>query len=235
MSEPKVSIIVTSYCPESAKYLELCVRSIRNLSYKNLETIIVGRPDYKPVFNQCKTISPPEQDFWNGRGINYGVEHSSGDYLLIINDDVILTKDCIQPLIGHAEFCNVMPVSNDQQGRYYFPLFGPTSIEEALEKEREWMNSFSHYPPGIILADTLCLYAHMVSKKIWDKVGPMDDNSGLIDIDWCMRVKQSGHHNVIAIDSFVIHFGGSSVEHTLDTAKRVKQKEQFKLKWGWCP
>ncbi len=235
MSQPLVSIIVTSYCTESAKYLDLCIKSIRNLSYDNLEVIIVGRPDYLPVYAGCKTISPPEESFLNGRGINYGVENSRGEYLLILNDDTVLTKDCILPLLEHAKFANVMPISNDQQGRYSFPMKAPSSFEEVSDNLDAWINSNSPYPPGVLVSDTLCLYAHMISRDVWNRVGPMDDNAGLIDIDWCLRARQAGYLNIITLSAYVIHFGGSSVSITLDGPKRLKQKEQFKAKWGWNP
>lgn len=232
MSDLLVSIIVTSYCPESKRYLDLCMRSISNLSYGNIEIVLVGRPDYLPEYPNAKTISPPEQEFWNGRGINYGVEHSSGEYLFIINDDVILTRDCIEPLLQWARHgVNVMPAGNDMQGRYYvaeYALTPTTDMANALTVH----GCRGNVNQALVFADTLCLYAHMVSRETWDKVGPMDDNSGLIDIDWCLRVNRAGHTNAIELSSLVWHFGGSSVQHTLDTPKREKQKAQFKAKWG---
>lgn len=231
-TEPKVSIIVTSYCPESIHLLEQCVRSIANLSYKNYETIIVTRDFYMPEFQNCRTIAPPEKEFWNGRGINYGVEHSSGEYLFIINDDVILTRDCVQNLLAWSVHnMNVMPASNDMQGRYYCAHYARDLSDKNVELE-----SISPIAAQtLIFADTLCLYAHMVKRTLWDKVGPMDDDSGLIDIDWCLRVRQAGFINAIELSSLVWHLGGQSVVHTLDGPKRLRQKEQFKAKWGWVP
>lgn len=236
MTEPLVSIIVTSYCPESKHLLDLCMRSISNLSYKNIETIIVGRPSYLPEYENARTITPPEYEFWNGHGINYGVEHSRGEYLFIVNDDCILTKDCIQLLVARAEHgLNVMPAGNDQQGRYVAQCL-PQLPKSNHIGFTAWTDDFENpYPPTLLFADTLCLYAHMVSRELWNKVGPMDDNSGLIDIDWCLRVRQAGHMNAIELSSLVWHFGGQSVVHTLDNPKRLKQREQFQAKWGWVP
>lgn len=238
MNQPLVSIIVTSYCAESRKYLDLCMRSIANLSYKNIETIIVGRPGYLPEYENAKTITPPEQHFWNGRGINYGVEHSSGEYLFIVNDDCVLTRHCVGRLVEWAkQGINVMPAGNDMQGRYFAP--GMTEHFEWCVKHTDFAlqecDQMICKQPCLIFADTLCLYAHMVSRELWNKVGPMDDESGLIDIDWCLRVRQAGHMNAIELSSLVWHFGGSSVVHTLDTPKRQKQREQFKRKWGFVP
>jgi GT2 family glycosyltransferase len=208
------------------------MRSISNLSYPDLEVIIVGRPDYLPEYAGAKTISPPEQRFWNGRGINYGVEHSSGEYLFIVNDDCVLEKDCVQSLVAWAAHgMNVMPAGNDMQGRYYCAHYARDLNDKTIG-----LDSVRPVQAQVLVfADTLCLYAHMCSRELWDKVGPMDDNSGLIDIDWCLRVRHAGHMNAIELSSLVWHFGGSSVGHTLDDTKRLKQREQFKRKWGWVP
>lgn len=234
--EPLVSIIVTSYCPESKPYLDLCMESITKLRYPygEWEAIIVGRRGHNmPKYEFARTIAPDKDSFWNGEGINYGVEHARGKYFLIVNDDCILNRDCVDPLVEAAsKGLNVMPVSNDQQGRYFAQsLSGIIDPEHASDLYKYEYKS----PQCLMFADTLCLYAHMVSRQLWNKVGPMDDDSGLIDIDWCLRVRQAGHMNAIELSSLVWHFGGSSVVHTLDTPKRQKQREQFQAKWGWVP
>lgn len=236
--EPLVSIIVTSYVPESKHYLDLCVRSIQNLSYSNIETIIVGRQGHNmPEYPNAKTIAPPEESFWNGHGINYGVEHSLGEYLFIINDDVILTKDCVQPLIKALELPvvgQVMPAGNDQQFRYHWPD-AIHAFERAGRDPSVLMHQRSTQTPTLIFAETLCLYAHMLKRTTWNKVGPMDDSSGLIDIDYSIRMRQAGLLNAIELSSLVWHFSGASVVHTLNDNKRLKQREQFEAKWGWVP
>lgn len=240
MSQPLVSIIVTSYCQESRAYLDQCIKSIANLSYPNIETIIVGRRDYNmPEYANARTIAPDEGSFWNGHGINYGVEHSSGEYLLIVNDDCVLTRDSVAPLVNalkHPEIGQVMPASNDQQFRYYIPyLMHHFEYMERSGQADKLGDALCHGPQGLMFADTLCLYAHMLRRETWDRVGGMDDNSGLIDIDYSLRMRQAGLMNAIELSSIIWHWGGRSVTHTLDTPKRLKQRDQFKAKWGWVP
>ncbi len=235
---PKVSIIVTSYCPESEPYLNLCIKSIKNLSYDNFETILVTRPGYFPLFDGVKTTYPSKLEFWNSTGLNWGVNQASKDseYYFLINDDVILTKDCLQPLVATLQekaIGQVMPIGNDMQGRYFFPeLSLKLNLEFAENNEKTLMGAQSTRPMGIIVADTLCLYAQLISKRVWDEVGPFDENlTGQDDIDYSLRVRQKGYINAIELSSLVWHFGGVSAAVTLTDEKRRIAMETFKKKW----
>lgn len=236
---PRVSIICTSYCPESKPYLNLCIESIRGLTYDNFETIIVGRPDHWPQYEGTRTISPPYQDFWNSTGLNYGVKYSDpeSEYYFLINDDVILTKNCIQGLLSalqDSKVGQVMPIGNDMQGRYDFPMLPPGIKLKDIPKDQlnQIMVLDSPYPKGIIFADTLCLYAQMISKKVWNEVGPFDETlTGQDDIDYSLRVRQKGYINAIELSSLVWHFGGVSADITLTPEKRRIAQETFNKKW----
>ncbi len=236
--QPRVSIVVTSYCPESEPYLNLCIKSIKNLSYDNFETILVTRPGYTPFFDGVTTCYPDKQEFWNSVGLNYGVSKASKDseYYFLINDDVILTKDCLQPLVATLQekaIGQVMPIGNDMQGRYFFPELSTKLTLDVAENHLEaLMNAGNIRPQGLIIAETLCLYAQLISKRVWDDVGPFDENlTGQDDIDYSLRVRQKGYINAIEMSSLVWHFGGVSAAVTLTDEKRKIAMETFNRKW----
>ena len=235
---PRVSIIITSYCPESRSYLDLCMQSISKLTYDNFETIIVGRPDYKPQYENAKTIAPLQNEFWNSTGLNYGAAAAGGEYMFLINDDVILTRNCIQPLVAVLQndwVGQVMPIGNDMQGRYAFPMLPNNMSLKDVPKDQlpQLIDLDSPYPTGIIFADTLCMYATMISKKVWGEVGGFDETlTGQDDIDYSMRIRQKGYINAIELSSLVWHFGGVSAEITLNDEKRKIAMDTFNKKWG---
>jgi GT2 family glycosyltransferase len=228
----KVSIIITAYCPESKPYLDQCVQSARALSYKNREIIIVGREDYKPQYEGCLTVTPPQKAFWNSTGLNFGVLNAASDseYYFLINDDVVLTRNCLQPLVDalkmHPQIGQVMPIGNDMQMRYWSPYLavGASAFNPA---------TLSPYPRGLVFADTLCMYATLIGKRVWQQVGPFDETlKGQDDIDYSLRIRQAGLLNAIELSSLVWHHGGVSAQHTLDLAKREEARAIFNRKWS---
>ena len=98
----KISIIVAVYNVE--KYLERCLDSIVNQSYKNVEIIIVndGSTDASSIiinnyFRKNDTIKIVNKS--NG-GLsderNAGIEEATGEYILFVDGDDWLDKDCLK-------------------------------------------------------------------------------------------------------------------------------------------
>lgn len=238
----KVSIVVTAYLDKSKPYLDECIRSIDALEFPRemLEVIVVGRAGYTPEYPNVRTIAPPEPSFYNARGINYGVEHSSGEYLFILNDDVILTRLSLLNLLGHMtrhqELGLVMPIGNDQQMRYHIPLsvMGPYRLENVSRENRSAM-TLAHSPhrAALMFHNTLCLYAALMRRELFAKVGPFDDSrQGQDDIDYSLRVRQAGYLNAIATDAIVWHAGGVSADLTMNAISREESLRSFNEKWG---
>lgn len=238
----KVSIIVTSYFPDSKKYLDLCIESIKNLDYpkEDLEVIVVGRPDYLPEYPDVKTIAPPIEKFYPPIGLNFGMKSASHELMLVVNDDTILTKQSLARLVemytAHPQVGLMMPISNDQQGRFsaYVGIAPGPYVYEQLNGQA-LMNSSSIYPAALSLHETLCIYAFLISKKIYAEIGDFDESLiGQDDIDYTMRITRSGYVNAIAYNAIIYHFGGVSADKTFDQETREKSMRLFQEKWRFA-
>lgn len=102
--EPLISIIVPVY--EVEEYLDQCVRSIVNQTYKNLEIILVddGSGDKCPRIidnwakkdSRIKTIHKANGGLSSAR--NAGMEYSTGEYISFVDSDDWLELDFIELL-----------------------------------------------------------------------------------------------------------------------------------------
>ncbi len=107
--EQIVSIIVPVYNVE--KYLDECLASIAKQSYKNLQVILVddGSDDASPQI--CDTYVAKDERFEvyhnNNRGPsysrNFGIDHSSGEYLVFIDSDDWVDADYVRNLVQAME------------------------------------------------------------------------------------------------------------------------------------
>lgn len=248
MISPKVSIIVTSFLEQSKPYLDLCMRSIKNLNYDNFETIIVSPKNYTPKYDTALTVTPEKDPYFNSHALNFGAEKASkdSDYFFFLNDDVILTKNCLTNLVSSAksvgDFGLFMPVSNDMQMKYYLPIpymsSGPYRLEalEAASKDyaQVLMNADSFYNQGLIFSDVLCLYAVLIPRDVFSRIGEFADG-WKDDWDYTKRVVNAGLFNVICMNSLAYHAGGVSSEYTLgplDSKERMDSLKTFEQKWG---
>lgn len=101
----KISVIVPVYKVE--KFLDQCVSSIVNQSYKNLEIILVddGSPDNCPAMcdgwaerdNRIKVIHKENGGLSSAR--NAGIDVATGDYITFVDSDDYLPKSAILSLL----------------------------------------------------------------------------------------------------------------------------------------
>lgn len=112
MKEPLISVIVPIYKVE--KYLRQCLDSIINQSYQNLEIILVddGSPDnsgmicdeYKKKDDRIVVIHKENGGLSDAR--NIGLRVMRGDYLMFVDSDDYITRDCISYLYNLSERFN---------------------------------------------------------------------------------------------------------------------------------
>lgn len=104
----KISIIVPIYKVEI--YLRKCVDSIVNQTYKNIEILLIddGSPDncgiicdeYAKKDERIKVIHKKNGGLSDAR--NYGIEASSGDYIMFVDSDDYISKDMCEILLKKA-------------------------------------------------------------------------------------------------------------------------------------
>lgn len=256
MSAPKVSIVLTSYQQSAKRYLDLCVKSIKNLNYlaSSVEVIIVGKQGYMPEYPGCKTVAPPEAQYWNARGSNFGISHISPDskFIMFCNDDLIFTRDSLHYLVEAAGDRDIMlnaisccdnyiqyalDIGFRKNGHFYSMPDRFYKYEQLEAHFQELMNTGSQYHAGFVYQQYLCMYATLIPVKVWKMVGEFDENFriGPEDIDYSIRAKQKGVMLASCLNAVIHHFGGSSNGATLTDEIRRSNTRYFKQKWGAFP
>ena len=106
---PLVSIIIPVYKVEA--YLDECVRSVMNQTYRNLEIILVddGSPDrcgemcddYSKEDSRIKVIHKENGGLSDAR--NVGMSEAGGDYLFFLDSDDFIRSDSIELLVQQIQ------------------------------------------------------------------------------------------------------------------------------------
>ncbi|MFA5603095.1 MAG: glycosyltransferase [Bacilli bacterium] len=114
-----VSVIVPIY--NSEKFLDKCINSIINQTYKNLQIILVndGSYDnsgkyieyYKKKDSRIKVINKENGGLWSAR--NAGLEIATGDYISFVDSDDWIEKDMIEKMYNSiVEYNSDLSVCN---------------------------------------------------------------------------------------------------------------------------
>lgn len=256
MDTPNISIVVTTWLEESKPYLNACMASIASLNYPKdkLEVILVGRPEYAPTYPHAHTVYPAKDKFGNAEGINFGVSktNSASKYILSLNDDTVLTRNSLLHMVraaGDGEII-INPISPcDNYINYNLQFQFNHHGQQLALKERFYrmealkdyipamISADSMYPQGIIKADFLCMFASLIPRVVWEKLGPLDENfiTGPDDIDYSWRAKAAGVQLAVELSCLIWHFGGPTSELTLNPEMRAHNQAYFKKKWGRLP
>lgn len=101
-TEPLVSIVIPTW--NSEKTLALCLKSIKNQTYKNIEVIIVDK------FSKDRTIKIAKRfnakicllEAERSKAKNFGVKRAVGNFVCFIDSDMELASDVIEECMNLA-------------------------------------------------------------------------------------------------------------------------------------
>ena len=223
-NEPLVSIIVLNY--NAGKLLTDCIESIFNSNYSNLEVIVVDNVSKDNSHKECKErfqkikLIENKENLGYCEGNNVGIRASIGEFLVIINPDVIVTSNWLNELLigykKHGEGLyqpKILATTNHEiiiSAGNMIQLFGFGFSRGKGEKDK------GQYEKDEIVgyASGTCLFS---SANIFEKIGNFDPFLFAYhdDLDLCWRGMIKG------IKSFYIH--KSIVYHPL---------EGYSFKWN---
>jgi GT2 family glycosyltransferase len=223
-NEPLVSIIVLNY--NAGKLLTDCIESIFNSNYNNLEVIVVDNVSKDNSHKECKErfqkikLIENKENLGYCEGNNVGIRASIGEFLVIINPDVIVTSNWLNELLigykKHGEGLyqpKILATTNHEiiiSAGNMIQLFGFGFSRGKGEKDK------GQYEKDEIVgyASGTCLFS---SANIFEKIGNFDPFLFAYhdDLDLCWRGMIKG------IKSFYIH--KSIVYHPL---------EGYSFKWN---
>lgn len=100
---PLVSVIIPTY--NSAKTLEVCLQSLKNQSYKNIEIIVVDNHSTDATRKIAENSQTKFFTFWPERTFqkNKWIQEANGEYVFFVDSDMQLTEKIVEEAVGLFE------------------------------------------------------------------------------------------------------------------------------------
>ncbi len=242
---PQASIVILTY--NNLDYTRQCLESIyAKTIYPNFEVVIVDNastdetPSYLRDFAasqmNVKLILNAENRGFAG-GNNQGVEASSGEYVVYLNNDTIITPGWLSRLIGHLrdpEVGAVGPVTNFSGNE------SRISVDYASIKDLDtFAKNYTQAHHGETFdISMLALYCMAMRRPVIQEVGPLDERFGTgmyEDDDYSLRIRQKGYRILCAEDVYIHHWGSASFSQ-IETERyqhlHMENRQKFEEKWG---
>jgi GT2 family glycosyltransferase len=237
---PTSLIILTYNC---LRYTQACLLSISQHS-PDCEVIVVdnassdGTPAYLAEQAGLKLILNPENKGY-AAGNNQGLAVSQGQFLLLLNNDVIVTPRWLEHMHAHFEkhprLGILGPRTNCISGAQQLDLnYDPWDIASinAVAEQRA-----RHFSGQLSKTQRVAGFAMLLRREVYQAIGGLDEQFGtgnFEDDDYCQRALQAGYEIGIAEDAFIHHFGSVSfLENGIDyKAQMETNRRLFFSKWG---
>lgn len=249
--EPLTSVVVISY--NQWHLTERCLHSIAEHSdTQALEVIVIDNAsadetpqrlqawvDQDPAHRKI-VLNSDNRGF--GPAVNQGLALAQGEYLVILNNDIIVGPGWLRGLRRHLEVNPELgllcPVTNNIGNEAQVALQGSTPAE-VFESARHYNLGRAGKLLPLTIAAFFCV---MMPRRVYSAVGGLDEQfvPGFFeDDDYCLRVRALGMTIGCAEDVFVYHELSASFDKLSVTRRQAvfeRNKALFEKKWGaWKP
>lgn len=247
---PRVSVVVLAY--NNWEYTKACLHSVLTLSdYPNLEVIVVDNASTDDTLWQLERVERRdsrvrvihnEKNLGFAAGNNVGIVASTGEYVILLNNDTYVTRgwvrDLIRPLVQDESIGLVGPLTNNIGNEQKINV-NYADMQQMAVVGRRFVR---RYVRRRFFTANLAFFCVAMSRKTIDRVGVLDEAYGrgfFEDDDYCQRVRAAGLRIAIADDVFVHHHLSASFNALGSEEKRAqmeRNKAIYEAKWGeWKP
>jgi len=247
--QPIVSIIIL-VCNQIA-YTKKCIESIIKHTNVPFELIVVDNASTDGTLQYLESeltqLIPEDRlriiknnaNLGFAKGNNQGIVASRAPYVMLLNNDVVVTPGWLSKMMTCAEINPMTGIVGPKSNC----VSGPQIVEnvpydtsnlnglETFASEFAKNNSGKATPFNRIVG-----FCMLIKRAVIAKIGGMDGRYGLgnfEDNDFCLRALLAGYGLYIAEDCFVHHFGNRTfIGEQIDYRESLNQNwEIFKKKW----
>ncbi len=237
--EPLVSIIIPN--KDETETLRKCVESVlTKTSYRNFEIIIVeNNSKTEEIFRYYKEIDGRngvrvvywDREFNYSAINNFGARHASGEYLLLLNNDVeVIHEDWLSELLSHCQREGtgavgaklLYPDDTIQHAGIVIGIGGVAgSVFVGMKNSHTGYMHRESLQQDLSAVTAACL---MIRRSVFEQIGGFEERLAVAfnDVDLCLRVREAGYLVVYDPYAELYHYE-SKTRGSEDTQEKVRR------------
>jgi glycosyltransferase involved in cell wall biosynthesis len=249
---PMVSIIIPTR--DHADILGVCLESVlKKTSYPHFEIIVVDNGSVEQETHQLLASQPQDRvrvvrddsPFNYSRLNNLAVKAAKGDVVCLMNNDIeVLTPDWLEEMLSFALQADIGCVG----ARLWYPgegglqhggvVLGVGGIAGHSHKYLS-RNQSGYFGRAVLhqsfsAVTAACL---VIRREIWEQVEGLDESFAVAfnDVDFCLRVRDSGYRNIWTPYAEMIHHESLSrgeEDNPEKVARFHGEIERMQQRWG---
>ncbi len=208
-----ISVIIPHY--GSDKLLAQCLRSLPD----DVEVVVADnngrqlREGETFVVEEIQDGNRLTLHFYAGEYVNLGfakavnraVQHSRGEYLLLLNNDCELPAGALDKMLDildrDPQIAVVGPLSTAHT--HWQWVHGVANWLKRNLPADDYITTQDYQFP----ADTVTFWCALIPRRVWDEVGALDERFFMYyeDNDWCRRAREAGYKLALDLGTVVPH------------------------------
>lgn len=221
-----VAVIILNY--NTAKLLEGLLPSVLASTYGNLRIIVAdngSKDSSKEVVSKLEKVEwlALDENYGYAEGYNRAIDKVEADYIVLLNSDVEVSANWIEPLMDYAiknNYSALQPKILDYNQRNKFEYAGAAGgfmdrlgypfCRGRIFDNCEEDNGQYDEPKDVFWASGAALF---IERKVFLKAGGLDKRlfAHMEEIDLCWRLQLMGEKIACVPDSVVYHIGGGTL------------------------
>lgn len=225
---PKVAVVILNW--NGIKHLRQFLPSVLTSVYPNLDIIVGdnastdGSVEFiKQEYPSIRIIQNDDNYGFTG-GYNRVLAHVEADYYILLNSDVEVSPDWIQPVITLMESDQLIAAAAPKIRAYnqkdhfehagaaggFIDSYGYPFCQGRMFYEIEEDKGQYQQSGEVFWATGAALF---IKKNLWHEAGGFDDRffAHMEEIDLCWRLKNMGYKVMYCAESEVFHLGGGTL------------------------
>ena len=220
-SLPVISIIIPVY--NALTMTKACVESLYLFTEgHDFEVIVIDNASEDGTFQWLNEKSKQlaklnvirmEKNIGFGPAVNIGLQSAKGKYLVILNNDTLVSRGWLTNLISvlknDSSVGIVSPVTNYVgEGPQIDPQ--AQNLQPTLESVAEYAQTINERSEVYYEPNRLVFFCVLLRRELVDLIGYLDEGyqkGNFEDDDYCLRTRAAGYRLAIARNTFVYHHG----------------------------
>jgi GT2 family glycosyltransferase len=247
---PEVVVIILNW--NNASDTIACLQSVSGLSYPNYKVLVVDNGSFDGSVQEIRRTCPDvmllelKENLGFAEGNNVGIRSAmqlGGDYVLILNNDVLVAPDAMTKLVEVAQ----KEPRAGLLGPRVLHREKPEQIQSAgVILDKFWRSKHRGQNQGQIgqsdtveQVDAVAGCAMLVRRQLIDSVGMLDGRYFMYreDVDWCCRARANGFKVLYVPQAIVWHRDAQLREEAMERITYYMTRNTYLLlltqKAGW--
>ncbi|OQZ02636.1 MAG: hypothetical protein B6D35_00945 [Candidatus Brocadia sp. UTAMX2] len=239
-----VSIIILT-C-NALEYTQQCVSSIQKHTGRPYEIIFVDNASSDGTVEYLRNLAGKQvnyklienrENLGFAAGNNQGVALARGEYIMLLNNDVLVSDGWLDGLVEGLErdekIGMVGPITNSISGRQMVRAV-PYTDEDGFHHFSQRVRKT--YSGRLTPRNRIAGFAVLMRKALYDEVGGLDESFGTgnyEDDDLCLKVRGKGYAIMVDESVFIHHYGSKTfLANNIDYRGSLSVNgSHFKEKW----